>query len=98
MKKYYENFDFIALDRTLKECKDIDEEKAKKVKRFWLREELYRYYGALHIDELEEAFQWIYNAPLVDWEGMLQCIIHPDNETFPKPLEDAKKLFRFLSQ
>ena len=96
MKKFNEAFDFAALEILLN-YKGIDEEKAKQVKRFWLREELYNYYEASHTKEMEEAFEWIYNAPLIDWEGMLLCIKYPDNKTFPKPLEDAKKLFAFLS-
>jgi hypothetical protein len=96
MKKYNEAFDFFVLEILLN-YKGIDEEKAKQVKRFWLREELYNYYGASHTKEMEEAFEWIYNASLIDWEGMLLCIKYPDNKTFPKPLEDAKKLFAFLS-
>lgn len=97
MKKYKEAFDFVVLDKTLHACEYVDKEKAKEVKRFWLRYELYTYYGAEYTKELEEAFQWIYNAPLIDWEGMLACIQYPDNKTFPKPLEDAKKLFGLLS-
>lgn len=96
MKKFNEAFDFAALEILLN-SKGIDEEKAKQVKRFWLREELYNYYEASHTKEMEEAFEWIYNAPLIDWECMLLCIKYPDNKTFPKPLEDAKKLFAFLS-
>lgn len=59
--------------------------------RFWLRMKLYEYYGASYIEELEKAFLWIYNAPLEDWDNMLWCIYFPNNQTFPKPLEDAKK-------
>lgn len=95
MKKYNETFDFAALEILLN-SKGIDEEKAKLVKRFWLRFELYSYFGKSHIKEMEEAYQWIYNAPLIDWEGMLLCLTYPDNKTFPKPLEDAKKLFGLL--
>lgn len=55
MKKYNETFDFAALEMLLK-GRGIDEEKAKQVKRFWLREELYNYYHASHTKEMEEAF------------------------------------------
>lgn len=90
---YFE--DLLPETKELGDCEDADPNKL--AKRFWLRTELYKYYGAPHIKEMEEAFFWIYNAPLEDWENMLLCITHPDNKTFPKPLEDAKKLFDLLS-
>lgn len=94
-------FKWCYLEDLLPEPKEIGErteaDPAKLAKRFWLRKELYKYYGASHIEDMEEAFNWIYNAPLKDWENMLLCITHPDNKTFPKPLKDAKKLFDLLS-
>lgn len=87
--------DLLPETKELGDCEDADPNKL--AKRFWLRTELYKYYGAPHIKEMEEAFFWIYNAPLEDWENMLLCITHPDNKTFPKPLEDAKKLFDLLT-
>lgn len=94
-------FKWCYLENLLPEPKEIGEcteaDPAKLAKRFWLRKELYEYYGASHIEDMEEAFNWIYNAPLKDWENMLLCITYPDNKTFPKPLEDAKKLFDLLS-
>lgn len=96
MKKDNEKIDFMSLANALAKCKEVSEQEAKKTKRFKLRFELYSYFGASHIKEMEEAFQWIYNAPLIDWERMLQCITYPDNKEFPKPLEDAKKLFGLL--
>ena len=96
MKKCNESFDFLALTNTLDKCKDVDEGAEKLAKRFWLRNELYEYYGASYMNELEEAFKWIYNAPIYYWEGMLRCLTYHDNKTYPKPLEDAKKLFGLL--
>lgn len=94
-------FKWCYLEDLLPEPKEIGErteaDPAKLAKRFWLRKELYEYYGASHIEDMEEAFNWIYNAPLKDWENMLLCITYPDNKTFPKPLEDVKKLFGLLS-
>lgn len=81
------------------ECTETDPEKL--AKRFWLRSKIYNEYGALYKEEMEKAFYWIYNAPLKDWENMLESLtlsyeykIHESNGLH---LRKAKELFAFLS-
>ena len=80
------------------ECTEADP--AKLEKRFWLRSKLYNEYGASYKEEMEEAFLWIYNAPLKDWENMLEALRlsyeYGMHETKGLQLRKAKELFAFL--
>ena len=85
----------------IKDASDYSDEKEKQSSRFWLRMELYKMHYAWHRDEMEEAFQWIYDAPLKDWKNMVECLRQADlikddhlEGTF---LERGKQLFSFLS-
>lgn len=85
--------------REIGECTETDSEKL--AKRFWLRSKLYNEYGALYKEEMEKAFYWIYNAPLKDWEKMLESLTlsyeHEIHENNGLHLKKAKELFAFLS-
>ena len=58
-------------------------------------------YYAWHHDEMEEAFQWIYDAPTKDWRNMLECLRQADfikdDELKGTLTERGKQLFDFLS-
>lgn len=58
---------------TLATDEELKENKEKQAKRFWLRMELYKIYYVWHKEEMEEAFLWVFNAPLDDWENMIEC-------------------------
>jgi hypothetical protein len=85
--------------REIGEC--TVEESKKLAKRFWLRKKLYDEYGASYKEEMQNAFEWIYNAPLKDWENMLESLKlsygHGIHETKGLQLKKAKELFAFLS-
>ena len=91
--------DLLPETREIGECTETDSEKL--AKRFWLRSKLYSEYGALYKEEMEKAFYWIYNAPLKDWENMLESLAltyeHEIHENNGLHLKKAKKLFAFLS-
>lgn len=81
------------------ECTEADP--AKLAKRFWLRKKLYVEYGASQPEKLEELFFWIYNAPLKDWENMVEVLsmsyVKENGHITGPHLEKAKELFAFLS-
>lgn len=91
--------DLLPETREIGECTETDSEKL--AKRFWLRSKLYNEYGALYKEEIEKAFYWIYNAPLKDWENMLESLTlsyeHEIHENNGLHLKKAKELFAFLS-
>lgn len=91
--------DLLPETREIGECTETDSEKL--AKRFWLRSKLYNEYGALYKEEMEKAFYWIYNAPLKDWENMLESLTlsyeHEIHENNGLHLKKAKELFAFLS-
>lgn len=101
MNKDIGEIDFMALANTWENRKEANGQDDKKEKRFWLRMELYKMYYAWHRDEMEEAFQWIYNAPLKDWGNMVECLRQAiridDVKLEGTPLERGKQLFGFLS-
>ena len=101
MKKDNENFVISTFAEALSKCKEIDGEEEKKQKRFWLRKKLYVEYSASQPEKMEELFSWIYNAPLKDWENMVEVLsmsyIEENGHTTGPNLEKAKELFAFLS-
>lgn len=81
------------------ECTEADP--AKLAKRFWLRARLYDIYGFPEDKTIiEEAFFWIYNAPLEEWENMVKTLewSYTNNATGNLGLiERGKELYAFLS-
>lgn len=82
------------------ECTEVDP--AKLAKRFWLRAKLYSLCGFPQKDKtiVEEAFFWIYNAPLKEWENMIKalewsCERNNDPENLGL-LRRGKELYSFL--
>lgn len=83
------------------ECTEADP--AKLAKRFWLRAKLYDLCGFPQKDKtiVEEAFFWIYNAPLKEWDNMItaldwSCDSNNDPENLGL-LKRGKELYGFLS-
>lgn len=82
------------------ECTEIDP--AKLDKRFWLRSNLLRVYGNPYDKtNIEEAFLWIYDAPLKKWENMIKALeLSRDLGGDPGNLgllKRGKELYDFLS-
>ena len=82
------------------ECTEADP--AKLAKRFWLRAKLYSLCGFPQKDKtiVEEAFFWIYNAPLKEWDNMIKALEWSYANNDPKNLgllERGKELSGFLS-
>lgn len=82
------------------ECTEADP--AKLAKRFWLRAKLYDLCGFPQKDKtiVEEAFFWIYNAPLKEWDNMIKALEWSYANNDPKNLgllERGKELYGFLS-
>lgn len=96
-----EEIDVFTLIKGANACGEVKMQEEKKKKRFWLRMELYKMYYAWHRDEMEEAFQWIYDAPIGNWGNMLECLrqamLINDDVLKGTPLERGKQLFSFLS-
>lgn len=72
-----------------------------KRKRFWLRARLYDIYGFPEDKTIiEEAFFWIYNAPVEEWENMVKALewSYTNNDPgYLGLLERGKELYAFLS-
>lgn len=83
------------------ECTEADP--AKLAKRFWLRAKLYDLCGFPQKDKtiVEEAFFWIYNAPLKEWDNMITALDWAcDSNNDPENLgllKRGKELYGFLS-
>lgn len=81
------------------ECTEADP--AKLAKRFWLRAQLYNLCGFPKDKTIvEEAFFWIYNAPLKEWDNMIKALDW-SRERNNDPgnlglLERGKELYGFL--
>lgn len=86
-----------------KGIRDISSEvpEENKRKRFWLRARLYDIYGFPEDKTIiEEAFFWIYNAPLEEWENMVKALEWSYTNNDPENLgllERGKELYAFLS-
>ena len=85
----------------------LKDEIAKEQKRLWLRTKIHEITGISEDSSLskhnafEQIFNWIYQAPIYEWEGMLYCYKHEGEVLikcgeYNEALEAAKKLYSFL--
>lgn len=72
MKKN-ENDNLAAHFHSLCEEKKLKDEIAKQQKRLWLRTKIHEIIGMPEKSTFEEIFNWIYQASIYEWEGMLYC-------------------------
>ena len=100
MKKN-ENDNLVAYFHSLCEWKKLKDEIAKQQKRIWLRTKIHEIIGMPEKSIFEEIFNWIYQASICEWEGMLYCFkyaaksrIH--REEYDEALKDAKELYSVL--
>lgn len=75
MKKN-ENDNLVAHFHSLCEEKKLKDEIAKQHKRLWLRTKIHEIIGLPEESTFEEISNWIYQAPIYEWEGMLLSLIH----------------------
>ena len=100
MKKN-ENDNLVAHFHSLCEEKKLKDEIAKQHKRLWLRTKIHEIIGLPEESTFEEIFNWIYQAPIYEWEGMLYCFMYAAKsrihwEEYNEALNDAKELYSFL--
>ena len=100
MKKN-ENDNLVAHFHSLCEEKKLKDEIAKQHKRLWLRTKIHEIIGLPEESTFEEIFNWIYQAPIYEWEGMLYCLKYADKSRihwgeYNEALNDAKELYSFL--
>lgn len=100
MKKN-ENDNLVAHFHSLCEEKKLKDEIAKQHKRLWLRTKIHEIIGLPEESTFEEIFNWIYQAPIYEWEGMLYCFKYAAKsrihwEEYNEALNDAKELYSVL--
>lgn len=100
MKKN-ENDNLVAYFHSLCEEKKLKDEIAKQQKRIWLRTKIHEIIGMPEKSTFEEIFNWIYQASIYEWEGMLYCFNYAAKARihcweYEEALEDAKELYSFL--
>lgn len=100
MKKN-ENDNLVAYFHSLCEWKKLKDEIAKQQKRLWLRIKIHEIIGMPEKSTFEEIFNWIYQASIYEWEGMLYCFKYAVKsrihwEEYDEALEDAKELYSVL--
>ena len=100
MKKN-ENDNLVAHFHSLCEDKKLKDEIAKQQKRLWLRTKIHEIIGLPEESTFEEIFNWIYQAPIYEWEGMLYCFKYAAKSRihwweYNEALNDAKELYSFL--
>ena len=100
MKKN-ENDNLAAHFHSLCEEKKLKDEIAKQQKRLWLRTKIHEIIGMPAKSIFEEIFNWIYQASIYEWEGMLYCFNYAAKARnhwweYEEALEDAKELYSFL--
>lgn len=100
MKKN-ENDNLVAHFHSLCEEKKLKDEIAKQHKRLWLRTKIHEIIGLPEESTFEEIFNWIYQAPIYEWEGMLYCLKYAAKSRihwveYNEALNDAKELYSFL--
>ncbi len=100
MKKN-ENDNLVAHFHSLCEEKKLKDEIAKQHKRLWLRTKIHEIIGLRNESTFEEIFNWIYQAPIYEWEGMLYCFKYAVKSRnilwkYEDALNDAKELYSFL--
>lgn len=93
---------------TQNEINKLKHEEARRQKRLWLRTKIHEITGISDKSSMEaksnfeEIFNWIYEAPLCEWEGMLYCFKHEAQSicnwerALNKGLSKAKELYSFL--
>lgn len=100
MKKN-ENDNLVAHFHSLCEEKKLKDEIAKQHKRLWLRTKIHEIIGLPEESTFEKIFNWIYQAPIYEWEGMLYCFKYAAKSRihwgeYNEALNDAKELYSFL--
>lgn len=90
-----------SLFHSMKEEKKLKDEIAKQQKRLWLRTKIHEIIGLPEESTFEEIFNWIYQAPIYEWEGMLYCFKYAAKSRihwgkYNEALKDAKELYSFL--
>lgn len=100
MKKN-ENDNLAAHFHSLCEEKKLKDEIAKQQKRLWLRTKIHEIIGLPEESTFEEIFNWIYQASIYEWEGMLYCFKYAAKSRihwgeYKEALNDAKELYQFL--
>ena len=100
MKKN-ENDNLVAHFHSLCEEKKLKDEIAKQHKRLWLRTKIHEIIGMPEKSTFEEIFNWIYQASIYEWEGMLYCLKYAAKSRihwgeYNEALTDAKELYSFL--
>lgn len=100
MKKN-ENDNLVAHFHSLCEEKKLKDEIAKQQKRLWLRTKIHEIIGMPEKSTFEEIFNWIYQASIYEWEGMLYCFNYAAKARihcgeYDEALKDAKELYSFL--
>lgn len=100
MKKN-ENDNLVAHFHSLCEEKKLKDEIAKQHKRLWLRTKIHEIIGMPEESTFEEIFNWIYQASIYEWEGMLYCFKYAAKSRihwgeYNEALNDAKELYSVL--
>lgn len=100
MKKN-ENDNLVAHFHSQCEEKKLKDEIAKQQKRLWLRTKIHEIIGMPNKSTFEDIFNWIYQASIYEWEGMLYCFNYAAKARkhwceYDEALEDAKELYSFL--
>lgn len=96
MKKN-ENDNLVAHFHSLCEEKKLKDEIAKQQKRLWLRTKIHEIIGLPKESTFEEIFDWIYQKPIYEWEGMLYCLKYEDKSSIHwGEYNEAKKLYSLL--
>lgn len=66
----------------------------KRILKNWLRKRIIEIHGTCSTHEsvscMERRFQWVYNAPITQWNDRLWCLPRTAN------LNEAEELFRLL--
>lgn len=83
------------------EWKKLKDDIAKQQKRLWLRTKIHEIIGMPEKSTFEEIFNWIYQASINEWEGMLYCFNYAAKARnhwweYDEALEDAKELYSVL--
>ena len=100
MKKN-ENDNLVAHFHSLCEEKKLKDEIAKQQKRLWLRTKIHEIIGKPGKSTFEEIFNWIYQASIYEWEGMLYCFnyevkVRNHWGEYDEALKYAKELYSVL--
>ncbi len=85
---------------SLCEEKKLKDEITKQQKRLWLRTKIHEIIGIPGKSTFEEIFNWIYQASIYEWEGMLYCFKYAVKANhwgeYYEALENAKELYSVL--